>query len=505
MESNNNIATYDTMSSNVIRAVLKAANIGIWTFTEGGKYGFRAQLSDECRQLFGLGKDTSLSPDEIYKWWADHIYPDDIAIVENATKQAETGGRVEINYRYMHPTMGIRFVRCGGLRTKNAEGLTVIEGYHYDITDLLENYKQNTLVAGTLAKTFAFLCYIDLENDCYTAYWNGAAAEKDILPRTGSLSGTNVILASKLCNEKEYDNVRRFTNTGTLKERLKDTPAISIICRGSLMKWIQITYIVIDRDAEGNACHLIGGIKDISDQYDYEQGIIHKLNDSIQTSKSNTMVFQNMIHEIRTPLNAMFGFTQLLCIPGVNVGDDQKKKYLDIITNSYNLLSMLINDVLDIVNAEHGNFRIQKKSFKVNTACQSLIHMVNMRVQAGVKLRFTSEVDDRYMLYSDEQRIEQVLINFLTNACKHTFKGQIHLHVSTTENPGHLTFSVADTGTGIKPEMADDIFKRYKKGNLSISGAGIGLNICSIIAEKLGAKIALDKNYTGGARFVLVI
>ncbi len=498
-------ATYSIMPQAVINDVLKSVMLGIWSFTEGGEYGFRAMVSNECRELFGLGKDVRMSPDELFRYWRDRVFPDDRRLVELALERLKTVRQAEINYRWIHPTLGLRFVRCGGLGRKNAEDKWVFEGYHYDITDLLENYKQNTLVADTLAKTYAFLCYMDLEKDWYTAYWTEASNEQSILPRSGKLSGTNVIVASKLCSEKEYDKVKRFSNTKTMMERLRDTPAISMICEGSVTKWIRITYVVIDRDTEGNARHLIGAIKDVSDQHEHELRIIHKLNDSIDASKSKTVMFQNMIHEIRTPLNAMFGFSQLLCIPGVDVGDAEKKRYLSIITNSYNLLSLFISDVLDIVDAEHGNFRIQKRNFNVNLACHSVIHMVDMRVQSGVRLYFTSEVDDDFRIYSDMQRVEQVLINFLTNACKHTFKGEIHLHVSTTENPGHLTFSVTDTGTGIKPELADDIFKRYKKANYNVKGSGLGLHICSIIAEKLGASICLDKSYTGGARFLLIV
>ena len=498
-------ATHSIMPQAVINDVLKSAMLGIWNFTEGGEYGFRAMVSDECRQLFGLGKDVRMSPDELYRYWRDRIFPDDRRLVELTMERLKTVRQAEVNYRWIHPTLGLRFVRCGGLGRKNAEGKWVFEGYHYDITDLLENYKQNTLVAGTLARTYAFLCYMDLEKDWYTAYWTEASNERSILPRSGKLSGTNVIVASKLCSEKEYDKVKRFSNTKTMMERLRDTPAISMICEGSVAKWIKITYVVIDRDTEGNARHLIGAIKDVSDQHEHELRLIHSLNESIEADRSRTMMFQNMIHEIRTPLNAMFGFSQLLCVPGVEVTDEQKQEYFNIINNSYSMLTKLIDDVLDIVNAKHGNFRIRKKDFLVNNMCRQTVQLAKIRVQAGVRLYFTSEVPDDYCINSDELRIEQVIINFLTNACKHTYEGEIHLHVSEKENPGHLTFSVTDTGTGVAPEMADDIFKRYKKANYNVNGTGMGLHICSIIAERLNGKVMLDKSYTGGARFLFII
>ena len=79
------------------------------------------------------------------------------------------------------------------------------------------------------------------------------------------------------------------------------------------------------------------------------------------------------------------------------------------------------------------------------------------------------------------------------------------MHLSTTENPGKLTFSVTDTGDGIPEDMRDDIFERYKKANSSVQGSGLGLHICSTIAKKLGAEIKLDDTYKNGARFLFII
>lgn len=84
-----------------------------------------------------------------------------------------------------------------------------------------------------------------------------------------------------------------------------------------------------------------------------------------------------------------------------------------------------------------------------NKLCREAITTVEHRKPEGVKLYYTSEVDDCYELSTDGQRVCQILINFLTNAEKHTTQGEIHLHCSLTENPGYVTFSVTDTGTGI--------------------------------------------------------
>lgn len=169
------------------------------------------------------------------------------------------------------------------------------------------------------------------------------------------------------------------------------------------------------------------------------------------------------------------------------------------------MLSMLIDDVMDMTDAEHGNYRIQIGTVEVNKVCRAAMQMAEMRLLDGVKLYFVTDIDDSYTIQSDGRRIEQVLVNFLTNACKHTQKGEIRLQVSTTEHPGRLTFSVTDTGEGIPPEIGNNIFQRYRKANAGVQGSGLGLHICSIIAEKLNAEIKLDQSYSNGARFVFVL
>ncbi|WP_337387160.1 sensor histidine kinase [Prevotella sp.] len=79
------------------------------------------------------------------------------------------------------------------------------------------------------------------------------------------------------------------------------------------------------------------------------------------------------------------------------------------------------------------------------------------------------------------------------------------MHLSTTETPGRLTFSVTDTGDGIPVGQAKEIFKRYKKANNLVQGSGLGLHICCTIARKLGAEIKLDESYKDGARFLMIL
>ncbi|MCQ2213010.1 MAG: sensor histidine kinase [Bacteroidaceae bacterium] len=218
-----------------------------------------------------------------------------------------------------------------------------------------------------------------------------------------------------------------------------------------------------------------------------------------------TQFIQNMSHEIRTPMNAIVGFAQLLSLPDGFNTEDEKREYSEYIMNNAEILVMLIDDILDVTDMEHGNFNIALQDVNINQVCQKALKSVEHRVAPGVELSFHTDLDEGALCQTDPKRVQQVLINFLSNACKHTEKGEIRLECSTTENPGHITLSVADTGPGVPPEMADNIFERFTKLNSFKQGSGLGLNICKGIAEKLNAQVMLDTSYTDGARFVFII
>ena len=172
------------------------------------------------------------------------------------------------------------------------------------------------------------------------------------------------------------------------------------------------------------------------------------------------------------------------------------------IQNNSELLIMLVNDILSIGDVERGQYVVNISDVRCNYVCQQSMKTAETRLPEGVKMYYTSEVDDDYTIKSDEHRIQQVLVNFLTNACKHTEKGEIHVHSSLSEKPGMITFSVTDTGTGVPADEAEHIFERFTKLNAFKQGAGLGLSICKNIATILKGDVHLDTSYTNGARFV---
>ena len=224
-------------------------------------------------------------------------------------------------------------------------------------------------------------------------------------------------------------------------------------------------------------------------------------------NNTQKIFLQNMSHELRTPLNAICGFSQLLTDKQSRelLSEEEIHQYGDIIRGNTDMLSTLVNDILDASDMESGKYHIFLNDCRPNEICQKAMQTVSYRCPENVKMYFTTEVDDDYTMYSDAQRVQQIIINYLTNAMKHTSEGEIHIHCSTTENIGLVTLSVADTGVGVPPEKAEVIFGRFEKLNVFHEGTGLGLSICRQLATLLGGEVKLDTNYTGGARFLCIL
>ena len=243
-------------------------------------------------------------------------------------------------------------------------------------------------------------------------------------------------------------------------------------------------------------------IRQISAQNDR---LILARNKAMQSERMKTTFIQNMSHEIRTPLNAISGFVQLLLDPDIPLEKEEKTQFCNIIMQNSELLTTLINDILTLSEIESEQYTFSNTHVKANSLCRLSIETVRHRLKKGVRLNFETEADDDFTLNTDEKRIRQVLINMLTNALKYTEKGHVTLKLSLTEEADHIVFAVEDTGTGIPEDKRETIFGRFEKLDSQHQGTGLGLNICRVIADKLGGKIYVDGSYKAGARFVFAL
>ena len=233
---------------------------------------------------------------------------------------------------------------------------------------------------------------------------------------------------------------------------------------------------------------------------------ISEANDRAQESdRKKTQFIQNMSHEIRTPLNAIVGFSQVLAEQDTALDAAERDSMTQIINSNSDSLNTLINDILDLTSLETGKYVMKREEVEVNRLCYAALDSVRGRKAAAVRLRLETDIPDTFTVMSDGFRLQQVLDNLLSNAAKNTAEGSIVLGCSLAERPGMLTFTVTDTGIGVPRDKHRAIFERFCKLDQFKQGVGLGLDICRMIASRLGGTVDIDSSYTGGARFWFAI
>ena len=240
--------------------------------------------------------------------------------------------------------------------------------------------------------------------------------------------------------------------------------------------------------------------KKLKDELEESESALREAKDRAEeSSRLKSAFLANMSHEIRTPLNAIVGFSDVLASGGTSV--DEQQGYVDIIKTNSDLLLRLINDILDVsrLEADRVTFTIEKCD--VVPLCQQVLASVSQARKS--ENEFIFECDRESVdLRTDIQRLQQVIINLLSNADKFTRNGKITLKLEVDDEKRVATFSVSDTGTGIPLEKQKLVFERFEKLNEYVQGTGLGLSICKLTVEKWGGEIWVDPGYTDGARFV---
>ncbi len=226
-----------------------------------------------------------------------------------------------------------------------------------------------------------------------------------------------------------------------------------------------------------------------------------------ESDRLKTAFLQNMSHEIRTPMNAICGFSGQLNKP--DLSDDKRKSFVSIIQNSSHQLLSIVTDILTISSIETKQEKLNISKVCINNVIVDLLSVFKQQsINQNISLYAKKELTDlQSEIFTDKTKITQILTNLLSNALKFTHEGFIEFGYNLKET--ELEFYVKDSGIGIKSELHEKIFERFRQADKSIQmnygGTGLGLSISKGFVELLSGKIWVQSEPTKGATFCFKI
>ena len=221
-----------------------------------------------------------------------------------------------------------------------------------------------------------------------------------------------------------------------------------------------------------------------------------------KASQMKSLFLANMSHEIRTPLNAVEGFARIMAETD---SQEERLKYMEIIDSNNGRLLALINEILDLSRVEAGEISIKKTMTDLNELCKSLQLIFKFRCPETLQLIWTRP-NMNVTLNTDSNRLTQVFSNLISNALKHTTKGNITYGYRLINDGQEVEFFVSDTGSGIAPEDQEKIFETYMSRDAEDQkGYGLGLSLCKIIVEKMKGTISVTSKLGEGSTFRFIL
>lgn len=229
------------------------------------------------------------------------------------------------------------------------------------------------------------------------------------------------------------------------------------------------------------------------------QELIHANEKAQKAQLMKTAFIQNMNHEVRTPLNSIVGFSE--CLASIPMNQEEIQEMSSAIKKSSDNLLKIISDMLSISNIDSDESALTYENISIDALCSDLIQEMQEQVKPGVNLYYSSCNTD-YILASNRNILYQILYNLVHNAVKFTQNGEVELSYQIDNNRKRLRFYVRDTGPGIDHELKEKIFERFYKIDSFVPGAGLGLSLSRVLANRLEAEVYLDESYHDGCLFV---
>ena len=304
--------------------------------------------------------------------------------------------------------------------------------------------------------------------------------------------------------QKFIDETNYIAQTSNLERRIdinaRDEIGLLADAYNQMMDTLRTTYKSL-KDAEADLIAHRDHLEELVGQRTAELEIAKERAEAADRLKSAFLA--TMSHELRTPLNSIIGFTGIILQGIVGSLNDEQKKQLNMVRGSAQHLLSLINDVLDISKIEAGQLQIVREPFDLRSVVEQTVASARpLAVRKGLELTCTvsAEVET---ITGDRRRVEQVLLNLISNAVKFTEKGSVKIACGPEGDA--ITISVMDTGIGIKTEDRKTLFQAFRQIDSGMTrkydGTGLGLSISKRLVELMGGQIRVASVWGEGSTF----
>lgn len=295
--------------------------------------------------------------------------------------------------------------------------------------------------------------------------------------------------------KEDRENLYRFIEKAICNNAIKTAEEVRVMNSDSTYHWIKIIVKIKECSVEKKSIICSAILVDIDARKQKEEQLKEAYMKIIKAIRVKNSFIANMSHELKTPLNAIVGFAELIIESSETEEQKELLKYLE--DNNEKLLK-LVTDIVDMSKIESGTVKCTMSEIDLNEMMNELVK--NARVHhhnREVEVVFNPK--ENGIVYSDKERLQQIMGIFLSNSMKYTKKGSIELGYKLLDNKVQLF--VTDTGCGIEPEKRDKLFNRFAKPDKEYMGFGLGLPIAHSITKLLEGEIGFTTTLGKGSTF----
>lgn len=332
--------------------------------------------------------------------------------------------------------------------------------------------------------------------------------EGAVLYHNNSVHETLGYRARSLVGKKFFDYIipserdefiKRFKHC--LKRAYSEKIEFQFLCRDNTYRFLEFNAINL-KNKEGIPA-LILDCRDITQRK-------RDAEELLRLQKAKDQFLANISHEIRTPINGIAGMASLL---NLTPNAEERETYLSAIRHSAENLKVIINDILDLAAIDSGKLKFEKIAFNLNDILPSLISTFTYQArEKKIELSYSIDPSLNTFLLGDPVRLNQILINLISNAVKFTHHGSIKVRCSVSKSRGEkswIAFEVCDTGIGIPSSKLNTIFESFSQADESVTrkygGTGLGLTIVKQLVEMQRGSIYVSSQENIGSVFSVII